>query len=70
MFPAQTVIEKEVCRQHNVRVVGRTEAVRETYYAISVECRLRHPAVVAICRQLVIKYSIFAKALEQHQVHV
>ena len=49
LFPAQTVIEKEVCRQHNVRVVGRTEAVRETYYAISVECRLKHPAVVAIC---------------------
>jgi LysR family transcriptional regulator, transcriptional activator of nhaA len=48
LFPAPTVIEQEVCRQYNVRVVGRIEEVRERYYAISVERRLRHPAVVAI----------------------
>ena len=49
VFPAPTVIEKEVCRQYKVRVVGRTDAVREKYYAISVERRLKHPAVLAIC---------------------
>ena len=49
LFPAPSVIEKEVCRQYKVRVVGRTEAVRERYYAISVERRLKHPAVLAIC---------------------
>lgn len=49
LFPASTVIEKEVCRQYSVRVVGRIDAVRERYYAISVERRLKHPAVVAIC---------------------
>ena len=49
LFPAPTVIEKEVCRQYKVRVVGRTDAVRERYYAISVERRLKHPAVLAIC---------------------
>ena len=49
LFPAPTVIEKEVCRQYGVRVAGRTDAVRERYYAISVERRLKHPAVVAIC---------------------
>ncbi len=49
LFPAPTVIEKEVCRQYGVRVAGRTSAVRERYYAISVERRLKHPAVVAIC---------------------
>jgi LysR family transcriptional regulator, transcriptional activator of nhaA len=31
-----------------VAVVGRAPDVRETYYAITVERRLRHPAVVAI----------------------
>ena len=50
LFPAPTVIEKEVCRQYRVRVAGRTDAVRERYYAISVERRLKHPAVVAICK--------------------
>ena len=49
LFPAPTVIEREVCRQYKVRVVGRIEAVRERYYAISVERRLKHPAVVTIC---------------------
>ena len=49
LFAASTVIEKEVCRQYSVRVVGRIDAVRERYYAISVERRLKHPAVLAIC---------------------
>ena len=50
LFPAPTVIEQEVCRQYKVRVVGRIEAVRERYYAISVKRRLGHPAVMAICK--------------------
>jgi LysR family transcriptional activator of nhaA len=29
-------------------VIGRTEEIRERFYAISVERRLRHPAVVAM----------------------
>lgn len=49
LFPAPTVIEEEVCRQYKVRVIGRTDDVRERYYAISVERRLKHPAVLAIC---------------------
>ena len=36
-------------RLHRVKVVGRTDAVRSRFYAISVERRLKHPAVVAIC---------------------
>ena len=48
LFPAPAVIEREVCRQYKVRLVGRIETVREQYYAISVERRLKHPAVLAI----------------------
>jgi LysR family transcriptional activator of nhaA len=48
LFPASSVIENEVRRQYGVRLVGRTDDVRERFYAISVERRLRHPAVVAI----------------------
>ena len=50
MFPAPTVIEREVCRLSGARVIGRTEAVRERYVAVSVERKLKHPAVVAITR--------------------
>ncbi len=48
LFAAPTVIEKEVQRQYSVRVVGRLESVRERFYAISVEKKVKHPAVVAI----------------------
>ncbi|MBU4177757.1 MAG: transcriptional activator NhaR [Proteobacteria bacterium] len=48
VFVAPTVIEPEMLRQHKVQVVGRTQAVKERYYAISVERIIKHPAVAAI----------------------
>lgn len=49
IFPVPTVLERHVTRLHRVKVVGRTDGARSRYYAISVERRLKHPAVVAIC---------------------
>ncbi len=49
VFAAPTVIEAEVREQYRVRVVGRSEAVRQQFYAISVERKIRHPAVAAVC---------------------
>jgi LysR family transcriptional activator of nhaA len=49
IFPVPTVLEKHVMRLHRATLVGRTDAARGRYYAISVERRLKHPAVVAIC---------------------
>ncbi|MBW2108527.1 MAG: transcriptional activator NhaR, partial [Deltaproteobacteria bacterium] len=37
IFAAPSVIEKQVCRQYQVQIVGRTGAVREQFYAISLE---------------------------------
>ena len=48
VFAAPTVIEVEVARTFGVEVIGRSEEVRERFYAISLERRLRHPAVVAL----------------------
>ena len=48
LFAAPTAVEREVRRQYGVRVVGRVEAIRESFYAISAERRIRHPAVLAI----------------------
>ncbi len=48
VFTAPSVIEEEVRQQHNVVVVGRADAVREKFYAISVERVIKHPAVAAI----------------------
>lgn len=49
IFPAPSAVEKEVIAQHGVGLVGRADSVRERYYAISVERKLRNPAVLAIC---------------------
>jgi len=48
VFAVPAMIEKEVCTQYGVTVAGRTEEVRERFYALTVERRLRHPAAVAI----------------------
>ena len=48
LFAAPTAIEREVRKQYQVAVVGRTDNVQARFYAVSVERRLKHPAVVAI----------------------
>jgi len=48
IFAAPSVIAREVQRQYQVRPIGRTDEIRERFYASSVERRLKHPAVVAI----------------------
>ena len=48
IFAAPSVIAKEVRLQYGVVAIGHTSAVTEQFYAISVERRLKHPAVMAI----------------------
>jgi LysR family transcriptional activator of nhaA len=48
VFASPSVVEQDVARQHGVRVLGRTDEIRERFYVISAERRLRHPAVVAL----------------------
>ncbi len=50
IFAAPTAIAEQVMRQHEVVSIGTTEEVIEQFYAISVERKLTHPAVVAISR--------------------
>ena len=50
IFPVPSVIEKEVQCQYDVGIVGRTDAVRERFYAISYERIIKHPAVTAITK--------------------
>jgi LysR family transcriptional activator of nhaA len=48
IFAVRTAVERETRQQFRVRLVGRVESIRERFYAISVERRLKHPAVMAI----------------------
>ena len=48
-FPAPSIMEAKVQRDLSVKLVGRVTGVVERFYAISLEAKLKHPAVVAIC---------------------
>jgi LysR family transcriptional activator of nhaA len=48
LFAVRTAVENETLKQYNVRTLGRVESIRERFYAISLERKLKHPAVVAI----------------------
>jgi len=48
IFPGSSVAEKEIKRQYLVQKIGVIQGVREQFYAISAERRLKHPGVLAI----------------------
>ncbi|MFJ3047588.1 transcriptional activator NhaR [Herbaspirillum chlorophenolicum] len=48
IFAAPTAIASQVRKQYGIVEIGKTDAVREQFYAISVERKLTHPAVLAI----------------------
>ncbi len=50
LFVTPTAIEDEVCRQYSVKVIGRIPEIVERFYAISIEKRIKHPAVLKISR--------------------
>ncbi len=47
-FMAPQVVGKEIVRQYRVREVGVLDGVVEKFYAISMDRRIKHPAVKAI----------------------
>ncbi|UZE32951.1 transcriptional activator NhaR [Pseudomonas sp. B21-059] len=48
IFIAPSVIADEVRQQYGVHLIGQTDAVTESFYAISVERKVKHPGIVAI----------------------
>jgi LysR family transcriptional activator of nhaA len=48
VFIAPSAIADEVAKHYGVQIIGSTDEVREQFYAISVERRISHPAVVSI----------------------
>lgn len=49
LFFLPSIIEQEICKQYQVKVIGRVSEIREKLYAISAERKIRHPAVAAVC---------------------
>lgn len=48
IFTTPTTVEDDVVAKYGVRVIGRVDDVKERFYAISAERRIKHPAVVTI----------------------
>lgn len=59
VFAAPDVLAKEIRQRHGVRLVGRAREIRQRFYAISVERKIEHPGVAAICE--VARNHIFAQ---------
>ena len=48
VFMTPIAVEQDVLDKYGVELVGRTDEIMERFYAISVERRIKHPAVSAI----------------------
>ena len=48
LFAIPTVAEEFVQRKHPVKLLSRVDSIKERYFAISLERRVKHSAVVAI----------------------
>jgi len=51
LFVAPTAVAGEIQRQYGVQIVGRIDNVRERFYAITAQRKIKHPAVMAILEQ-------------------
>jgi len=58
IFAVPSVIQDEVGRQYGVEPIGVVEGIAERFYAISLERKIRHPAVAAVC--IAAKSALFA----------
>ncbi|MRG96942.1 LysR family transcriptional regulator [Polyangium spumosum] len=50
IFPVRAALRAEVEDLHDVELVGACEGLREPYFALSTERRIKHPAVAALVR--------------------
>jgi LysR family transcriptional activator of nhaA len=48
IFPAPSAIDDEIEEQYNVRVVGRLPEVKQRFYAVSAERKIKNPIVSTI----------------------
>jgi LysR family transcriptional activator of nhaA len=59
IFPVPTIVAHELQRHGSVELIGTTEDVVERFYAISIEKRLKHPAVLALLN--IARHELFSR---------
>ncbi len=63
VFASPSVIASEICREYGVREIATTHAIRESFYAITIERKVKHPAVVKITEHA--RHSLFGLSGEK-----
>lgn len=63
VFPGPTVVAEQICNTYGVVPVSELESVRERFYAISPERKIRHPGVARIVESA--KHGIFATSARE-----
>ncbi len=48
VFAGPSVIDREICMEYGVKPLGTTAEIRESFYAITVERKVKHPTVAII----------------------
>jgi LysR family transcriptional activator of nhaA len=65
LFVIPSLIESEVQQKYSVEVLGRVESIRERFYAITLNRKLRHPAIVAMSEAA--RHAVFHASEEGNQ---
>ena len=47
-FPGPALLKEEICSRYEVKCVGQTEEIHESFWAISAERRINHPAIKTV----------------------
>lgn len=50
VFPAPAAIAETICKQFDVEEIGRTDSIRERFYAVTVERHMSNPAIAALTK--------------------
>ena len=48
IFATPSAFEAQVIRQYNLRPIGHVDSIRESFYVITLDRKIRHPAIAAI----------------------
>ena len=50
LFAVPTIVEEEVRKLYGLATVGKVPGIQEQFFAVSIERKMKHPGVLAICR--------------------
>jgi len=60
VFAGPSIIAQEICQEYGVKALGTIHAIRESFYAITVERKVKHPAISMITENA--RKSLFEKS--------